>query len=230
MAVGCFDPPERTVYRGGTEYMPLLEGRKLLYRETEAGEQLEYSLTLHYLGGRQWKIFGIREEESPYGAIEFESDGKIVRATTQLSFTSLDDRSGVGAFTAVWLDQGADEDSTWLDDQAGTETIVAGFEGVTVPAGRFSECLKIVTTPLDAVADSIEARYQRNAIDEQQYVEERAVANWQTVRWFAAGVGLVREQIGPPGETKILRELLMVAEIGTGKADSALFHRNETNE
>jgi len=221
--------PQRTVFRGGVDYMPLLDGRKLVYRETDEGERDDYSLTLHYIGGRNWKIYSVVEEETPYGRIEFESNGVVLRVSTQISLTSLESRKSIGAFTTVWLDGNAPEDSAWFDELTGTETLVAGYENVTVPAGSYTECLKTVSTPLPDLADSLEARYERSEIDEKQYTLERTFLNWQTVRWFASGVGLIKEQIGPPGETKILRELVAVEVEGTGKEDTALRSTTEEN-
>lgn len=225
----CGDVATRTLYRGGTEFMPLMDGRKLRYHEKGNGESYDYSLTMKYIGGRAWKVYVCEDEGTPYGGIEFSSNGVIVEAATRISFTSMESRTQVSAFNQIWVDEGAALDSAWYNEQTGTETIVAGFETVTVPAGKFEDCLKTVVTPLPAVADSIEARYQRNEMDEQAYSEERGVANWQTVRWFAQGVGLVKEQIGPPGEVKIVRELLAVDAEGAGKVDSFEVEQLENN-
>lgn len=220
LLAACGEPPVRKVYRGGTEHMPLLDSRVLRYREKSEQETYEYTLSLKYIGGRVWKVYTTHDENIPYGRIEFTSNGNIVEAAALISLTSLESRKRVSAFNQVWVDEGANVDSVWRDESTGTETLVAGYETVTVPAGTFEECLKTVTTPLPEVADSIEARYQRGESGEDLYVKECEVANWQTVRWFASGVGLVKEQIGPPGEVKIIRELIAVESEGVGLVDS----------
>lgn len=226
----CGEVAQRSVYRGGTEFMPLLDGRKLRYREKGDGETYEYTLTMKYIGGRAWKVFVCEDDDTPYGGIEFTTNGVAVEAATRISFTSLESRTQVSAFNQVWVDDGADPDSGWFDEQPGTETIVAGYETVTVPAGTFDDCLKTVATPLPDVADSVEARYQRGDSDEKLYLEEKAVVNWQTVRWFAHGVGLVKEQLGPPGNAKIVRELLAIESEGAGKIDSFYVNQLENGE
>jgi len=217
----CGEAPSRVVFRSGTEFMPLLDGRKLRYRQNDEGETSEYSLTLKYIGGRQWKVYTTEDDNLPYGAIEFSSNGTIVEAVTLISFTSLESRKLVSAFNQKWVDAGAELDSVWFDEVPGTETLVAGYETVTVPAGKFENCLKTVVTPLPEIKDSVEARYQRGDSDEKLYIEEREVASWQTVRWFAHGVGLVKEQIGPMGDAKIIRELIALDSEGVGFIDSA---------
>lgn len=225
----CGEAPVRKAYRSGTEYMPLLDGRTLRYRERGDGETYEYTLTLKYIGGRAWKVYTTHDENIPYGRIEFTSNGTIVEASTLISLTSLESRKQVSAFNQVWVDAGAEVDSVWRDEATGTETVVAGYETVTVPAGTFTECLKTVTTPLPEVADSVEARYQRGDSDEKLYIEEREVVNWQTVRWFAAGVGLVKEQVGPAGDMRITRELVALEAEGVGLVDSAYIEIENPN-
>lgn len=206
--------------------MPLLDSRVLRYRQKSNGETSEYTLSLKYIGGRAWKVYTVKDENIPYGELEFSSNGTIVEAATRISLTSLESRKTVGAFNQVWVDEGADVDSVWYDEQTGTETVVAGFEQATVPAGTFDECLKTVTTPLPEIADSIKARYERGDTDEQLYLKEKEVVDWQTVRWFAAGVGLVKEQIGPQGEAKIVRELIAIEAEGAGLVDSTQLKSN----
>lgn len=217
---GCGGMPERKSYRSGTDHFPLLDGRVLRYRQNSNGETTEYTLAIRYLGGRAWKVFEAKSENNPYGGLEFMTDGNIVEASTLLSFTSLESRKLVGQFNQVWVDEGVAVDSMWEDPTPGTETLVAGFETVTVPAGTFEECLKTVVTPLPEIKDSIEARYKRDDSNEVLYLREKEVADWQTVRWFAHGVGLVKEQIGPQGESVIVRELVAVEVEGHGDVDS----------
>lgn len=226
----CGDVVTRDVYRGGTEFMPLLDGRIMRYQEKGNGETYDYTLTMRYIGGRAWKVFTCEDEVTPYSGIEFTSNGSVVEAATGVGFTSMESRQHVGAFNQVWIDEKADPDSGWYDEQLGTETIEAGYETVTVPAGTFENCLKTVATPVPAVMDSVEARYQRGDSDEKLYLEEKRVVNWQTVRWFAHGVGLVKEQLGPPGEIKIVRELLAVEAEGGGKVDSFFVKQLEEDE
>lgn len=222
---GCGSVPERKLYRGGSDHLPLLDGRVMRYRERADGESTEYSLTLKFLGGRTWKVYEATDDDIPYGVIEFSSDGKIVEVATLTSLTSLESRKDISFFDQVWVDEGADVDSVWTDPTVGTESLVAGYETVTVPAGTYEECLKMVATPLPELMDSVNARYERDESDEQLYLEEKEAAGWQTVRWFAHSVGLVKEQIGPPGDPRIVRELIAVVAEGAGDADTLLQER-----
>lgn len=221
LSAGCGEMPQRKALRGGTGFFPLLEDRALRYRQSGEEGTLDYTLTLHYIGGRQWKVFVVKGEDIPYGGIEFQSDGRYVEAVTSRSMTSLDSRSKLGEFSQVWLDDSAAVDSSWQDLSTGTETLVAGFETVTVPAGTYEDCLVTATTPLPQLADSVEARFRRDEMNEETYLLEREYARWQTVRWFAFGVGLVKEQLGPPGQPRITRELVAIENEGFGSADSS---------
>ena len=159
----CGEAPTRFVYRSGTDYMPLLDSRVLRYREKADGPSTEYTLTLKYIGGRSWKVYTCQDENIPYGSIEFTSNGVIVEAATLISLTSLESRKVVSAFNQVWVDEAVEVDSSWYDESTGTETLVAGYETVTVPAGKLEDCLKTGTTPLPEIADSVESHTPRSA-------------------------------------------------------------------
>ncbi|MBL0063358.1 MAG: hypothetical protein IPP40_18210 [bacterium] len=150
----CGGTPTRIVFRGAARNICLLDSRVVRYRQKGSGETSEYTLTFKYIGGRAWKVYTAKGDNLPYGELEFSSNGTIVEAATQMSLTSLESRNTVGAFNQVWVDE-MDVDSVWYDEQTGTETVVAGFERVTVPAGTFDECLKTVTTPLAEIADPV---------------------------------------------------------------------------
>lgn len=216
----CSSGIERKAYRGGNDYFPLLEGRTLSYRQTQDGETKDYTMSLHYIGGRSWKVYEAKFEGLAYGGLEFNSNGLIVEASSQYSLTSLDPRDDVSEFRQVWIDLGAREDSIWFDAAPGTESIFAGYETATVPAGRFENCMMVIANPIAEIKDSIEARHARENTSDALYKKEVEVWNWSTVRWFAPGVGLVKEEIGPPGEVKIRRELVAVTSEGVGVVDS----------
>jgi hypothetical protein len=224
----CNSGIERTSYRGGNDYFPLLEGRVLSYRQTIEGETKDYTMSLHYIGGRAWKVYEAKIEGLAFGGLEFNSNGVVVEATSQFSYTSLEPRDEVSAFRQVWLDTGAREDSLWYDAAPGTESVFAGYQSVTVPAGSFENCMMIIATPVAEIKDSIEARHARGKSSDVLYQKELEVWNWSTVRWFAQGVGLVKEEIGPPGGVSIRRELLAVTSEGHGLVDS--LHLPNTDE
>jgi hypothetical protein len=194
--------------------MPLYEDRQHRYRVNEYGEIYEYSMKMRYLGGDEYKVFEtiIVEGEAP-GGIEFSQHKQQVIAITQFSLTSLESPRLRSEFSQVWIDESLRPGDAWTDFDTGTQTVFAGYEDVTVPAGSYTGCYKTVTEALPILADSIHARYEREEedMDEKMLAKQLDNAEQVVVRWFAKDVGLVKEQYGG---TRFLRELVAVEKTG----------------
>ena len=225
LLVGCGESYKREAPRGGTEYFPLYEDRQLRYRVIEYGKSSEYSMKLRFLGGDQYKVFAASFEGKAPGGIEFRSHGQQLEAITQYSYTSLESPEKKSEFSQMWIDESLEPGGFWSDTDTGTQTVFAGYEDVTVPAGTFTDCYKTVTEALPELPDSINARFDRGEMDGEMLAQQLDNAKLVIIRWFARGVGLVKEKVGT---SRFERELLAVENKGWF-SPSATAQPNEGN-
>ncbi len=209
---GC-GGPERIVLRGGTSHFPLLHKRVMRYQEQHNGVTKDYTLEMLYMGGRSIRAYEARFKGIKAGLCNFISKDSVVYFETDQPLTST---MLLTAYRQVWVDENAEYGSSWIDDDMGTETVIAGFETVSVPAGTFADCYKTVVTPLPGLADSLQARLQRDDITKDEFQRQLPNVNTVVVRWFAKDVGLVKEQIG---SSDFVRELVEIVSPGTGLAE-----------
>lgn len=211
LIIGCGEY-QRVVPLGGTDYLPLKEDLTLRYRLSDNGDVEEYTARLRYLGGKDYKVYKVYYDAGkPQGGLEFSSHGKQVTAVTQYTLTSLLSRHDRGDFQQLWIDESLQPGDYWQDLETGTQTVFTGYEDVTVPAGSFQGCYKTVTEALPELVDSIGARFDREEMDVEMYNQELANAKIVVVRWFARGIGLVKEQYVAMDH---VRELLAVVNEG----------------
>lgn len=222
-AAGCGEP-ERVVLRGGTEHFPLLHDRLLRYQERTDGTSREFTLQLFYSGGRSIRVYQGTYKGIPLGKCNFLSRDSVVTLETPRPLTT---SQLLPAYRQVWVDEQVAAGDTWIDDETATETMFAGFEDVTVPAGSFPQCYKTATTTLPGFADSLRARHERKELPDREYEQQLANANLVIVRWFAKGVGLVKEQLGSENH---VRELVEIMKPGRGEDDSAAAGETTTQE
>jgi len=210
---GCGGGPERVVLKGGTEHLPLLDGRTLSYRERENTEEHTYTVQMRYAGGKTTRVYPLLFKGIKMGHCVFRSDGKQVIFSTDKPLTAL---MSLPEYRQIWVDEAAKIGDEWNDMDTGTKTMLAGFETVTVPAGTYENCYKTVTTVLPVFLDSLQAWRERGDLSDDEYRDWQADSKDIIVRWFASGVGLVKEQINSSDHT---RELVSVVKTGTGKID-----------
>jgi hypothetical protein len=209
---GC-GGPERVALRGGTEHLPLLHHRTLRYIERKGSEEHRFTMGMIYSGGRSVRSYEVRMKGLDLGHCRFISKDQRVYFETNQPTTALLD---VPEFRQLWVDETADAGDGWQDQDTGTETVVAYSETVTVPAGTFKDCYKTVTTGSAELMDSLTAWRERDVLPREVFQSEVAAARAPVVRWFAAGVGLVRVQFGGPDH---LWELEAVADTGSGRTE-----------
>ena len=214
--LGCTAGPEKVMLRGGTEHLPLLDGRILKYQEHLGGEVRFYTLKTTYWGGRETRVFDAQFKGIDGGQCRFLSRGGLVFFSTTQPLTGL---LNVPEFRQLWVDDSASLGDAWEDQDTGTQTTFVGFEKVTVPAATFERCYKTVTIALPALKDSNDAWYNRGLLDEKDYRARCAAADLTVTRWFAAGIGLVKEQFGDESH---VRELVELVRPGRGAADVPL--------
>jgi hypothetical protein len=209
---GC-GGPERVPLRGGTEHLLLLHRRTLRYVERNGPEQRSFTMRMFYSGGREVRAYELQVKGLDLGRCRFVSRGTQVFFETNKPATVFAD---VPEFRQLWVDETAGPGDDWTDGDTGTQTVVAPAETVTVPAGTYENCYKTVTTGTQALLDSLTAWHERGALPDDIFESEMKAARTPVIRWFASGVGLVKQQMGDPDH---VWELVAVSEQGTGKVD-----------
>ena len=212
VTAGC-GGPKRVVLRGGTEHMPLLDGRILRYQEQNGGKSSDYTLRLRYTGGRDVRVYQAFYSGASFGDVLFLSNGPKVTFSTNKPVTAM---MALPEYRQIWVNEDAQKGDEWFDGDVGTETVFAGYETVSVPAGTYENCYKTVITVTPAFVDSLDTWESRGSMSREEHDRWARDSSDVTVRWFAAGVGLVKEQLNGPDRT---RELVAVVDPGTGQAE-----------
>lgn len=188
-----------------------MDGRVLRYQELRGGKLRDYTVTFYYHGGREFKEFSATFHGIEAGACSFISSETQVIFETTMPLTAM---AILPEYRQLWVDEAANYGDAWQDLDTGTETVYAGRESVSVPAGDFPDCYKTVTVTLPALRDTLDAWRAAERIKPVDYERVMANSKLTVIRWFAAGVGLVKEQLGGPDH---VRELTAIVETGTGK-------------
>jgi hypothetical protein len=222
--VGCSVGVDRVMLRGGTEHLLLLNGRTMQYEEREGNKVTPYSLTMFYSGGVVSKVFDAKFKGVDFGDCMFVSQGRQVWFSTDHPITAIKEMPDA---RQLWVDENASQGDTWEDEDTGTQTTFLGYENVTVPAGTYDHCYKTITTVVPALPDSLRAWRASGLIGEKVYARLTKVCQADIIRWFASGVGLVKEQLGSPDH---VRELMAVLETGVGKIDSSAMLKTQIPE
>ncbi|MBU0507697.1 hypothetical protein KKH27_02500 [bacterium] len=197
--------------RGGTDHLPLLHDRLLRYQERTGSTSRDYTLHLSYSGGRTIRVFEATFKGIDVGRCNLISNGPVVYLETNHPLTTSE---FLPFYRQIWVDEEASSGASWVDEDMATETVFAGFETVSVPAGNFPDCYKTVTTTLPGFADSLRVRLGRGELRDRDYQREKANAGLVIIRWFARDVGLVKEQLG---SSEHVRELVEVVRPGRGE-------------
>lgn len=186
----------------------------MVYRQRRGDVTTEYSWRQNWLGGKRVKVFSLTIDGIDMGdGTLIQSDSAITFATTK-PLTMLESPRIVPEFRQVWVDESVARGEGWDDPDTGTRTVMAGFESVTVPAGTFEHCYRTVTEASPELFDSLTSRRNDGSLTVQDYQLQIEQARLVVSRWFAPGVGLVKEQIGGPD---YVRELVKVKHPGRGE-------------
>ena len=177
----------------------------------------EYTMTLSYIGGRSLKIFPIKFEGIKLGNCELQSQDTLLFFETDQPRTNLESKEVLAIFRELWIREGAQKGDSWENWDTGTQTLFAGYESVTVPAGTFSDCYKTVTTAMPALFDSLKTWHNRGELSDKEFDYKMKTANKSVARWFALNIGLVKEEIA---NGELVRELISLDQIGVGVVDT----------
>ena len=222
LCVSC-SGPERVAYRAGTSYLPLLEGRTLQYQEQRAGGAHTYTMMMQFAGGQTTKVYALKFEGADFGEATLLSRDSLVVYSTNDPYTAMEPRGVLPEYRQLWVDASAKVGHSWSDDDTGTKTTFAALESITVPAGSYERCYKTLTEARQELFDSLAARRDRGELSTRDHEEELERARQVITRWFAPGVGLVKEQIG----SGITRVLMQIEKEGTGIVDTTMPVRYE---
>ena len=191
---------KRTVELGedyGITYLPLRDGQTYTYQR-QCGEETK-QLT------RRLRIVKGDIENPEFRVIEKGGDsfdqflrhqGNAIVHLTEKPLERLEDLGEGQLYLSTWLLDGAMSGDYWEDNETGLRTAVAGFESVTVPAGTFGDCIKTVTEPTAILLEVVEKRGEQTGLSAEQIAIELENARELCIRWFARGVGLVKEVKG----------------------------------
>ena len=214
---GCGIDQEPVYYKGGTAHFPLLHGRVYRYEARTGSESKEFTMTLSYFGGHSLKLYPLKFDGIKMGNCEFQSEGSMLYYETTQPRTNLEPIESLGVFRELWIREGAEKGDSWENHDTGTQTLFAGYEDATVPAGTFKECYKTVSVALPELIDSLKARHNRSQLSDKSFEIKMNEANKPVARWFALNVGLVKEDFA---NGVLIRELVSIDQPGVGKEDT----------
>jgi hypothetical protein len=194
--------------RSGTTHLPLVDGRIYEYRETHDGKTQTYRVRFRYAGGIKAPVFDLHLKGADWGTCSLILQDSAVSFSTSRPRTALEPPSSIPEFRAVWVDENVPMGDSWDDWDTGTRTVVAAaLETVATPAGTYENCLRTVTETLPPLFDSLSARLASTRLTPSEYNSQLHAAQLVVQRWFAPGVGLVKEQLGTPEH---VRELVAI--------------------
>ncbi len=181
----------------GIAYLPLRDGQTYTYQRqcNEQTEQLTRRLRI-IKGDIETPEFRVFEKGGESFDQFLRHQGNAVVHLTEKPPARLEEFDEGQLYLSTWLLDGATRGDYWEDEETGLRTAVAGFESVTVLAGTFDDCIKTVTEPTDILLEVIEKRGEQNRLSAEQIAVELENARELCIRWFARGVGLVKEEKG----------------------------------
>jgi hypothetical protein len=219
---GCGDTgSDRVVLRSGTRYLPLLDDRVLKYVDKNGGESKPYTMKIRYAGGNIVRAYSIEFKGIDLGPCGFICKDSTVFFVTGKAKTALIQQP---EYRELWVKEPAQDGDSWDNEILAEQTVFAGYETITVAAGTFENCYKTVTSVQPVFLDSLRTWRDRGGIDNDQYNRSAQYAGLTTVRWFAQGVGLVKEQIGTSDH---MRELTAIVKPGTGLMNPPSTEQNQ---
>ena len=181
----------------GIVYLPLMDAQTYTYQRQcgENTEQLTHRLRIVKgdLEAPEFRVI-VKGAESFDQFLRHQRNAVV--HLTEKPLARLMELNEGQLYLSTWLLDSASRGDYWEDEETGLRTAVAGFESVTVLAGTFDDCIKTVTEPTDILLEVIEKRGKQNGLSAEQIAVELENARELCIRWFARGVGLVKEEKG----------------------------------
>ncbi len=181
----------------GITYLPLRDGQTYTYQRQCDGSTEQLTRRLRIIKGDiETPEFRVFEKGGESFDQFLRHQGNAVVHLTEKPPARLEEFDEGQLYLSTWLLDGASPGSYWENEETGLRTAVAGFESVTVLAGTFDDCIKVVTEPTDILLEVIEKRAEQRGLSAEQIAVELESAKELCIRWFARGVGLVKEEKG----------------------------------
>ena len=181
----------------GMAYLPLRDGQTYTYQRQCGDNTEQLTRRLRFIKGDietpEFRVFEKGDES--FDQFLRHQGNAVVHLTVKPPARLMP--LGEGHFyLSTWLLDDASPGTYWEDEETGLRTAVAGFESVTVPAGTFDDCIKTVAEPTEILLEVIEKRGEQNGLSAEEITVELESARELCIRWFAWGVGLVKEEKG----------------------------------
>lgn len=194
--------------RTGITHFPLVDGRIYVYRETVENKSFDFTIETRFGGGTKYPVYFLRVEGADWGQCLFMLQDSSVVFVSSKPEARLEAPELTPEYRQTWMDETIDEGNYWDDPDTGTRTVLASLnESVTTPAGTYDFCARTVTETLPELFDSLTARLSGGRITQSEYDQQSARARDVIERWFAPGVGFVKERFRQSG---VVRELVAI--------------------
>lgn len=179
----------------GITYLPLRDGQKYTYHRQRGDRSEQLTCRLQFVeGDRTTPEFRAIGQDTREIFLRRQKDAIV--CLTEDPPARLKQLPAGQLYLSTWLLDGATRGVFWEDEETGLRSVVAAFEAVTTPAGTFDDCIKIVIEPMDILLEVMEVRGERQGRSSEEIAAELRAVSEVRVRWFARGVGLVKEEKG----------------------------------
>lgn len=181
----------------GIAYLPLRDGSKYVYQRECDGKPEQFTWQFRFVeGDYETPEFRIIEQNGKSVDKFLRRQGNAVVFLTEKPIARLLYLGENELYLSTWLLEGITAHDFWEDEETGMRTAVSGFESVTTPAGKFKDCIKVVIEATEMLWDVTEERLRRYGHSPEEADATREALSDYYIRWFARGVGLVKEKHG----------------------------------
>ncbi|MFH1009738.1 MAG: hypothetical protein V1784_00710 [bacterium] len=179
----------------GIAYLPLRDGQKFVYQRECDGRVEPIVMELSFVQG-DLETPEFRVDASGMGDRFLRRQGNAIVCLMERPPARLRELAQGELYLSTWLLDGATPGTFWEDEDTGLRTAVAGFESVTTPAGTFESCMKVTIEATEILWEVTEERIRRDQLSPEQEDAICEDLSQICIRWFARGVGLVKEEHG----------------------------------
>lgn len=193
--MSCSAPSRKLGEDLGIAYLPLRDGQKYTYSRQCGDESEQFSVELKFVeGDLATPEFRVINRDGSDIFLRRQRDAVV--CLTDAPLGRLKELAAGQLYLSTWLLDGTTTGTYWEDEETGLRSAVAGFESVTTPAGAFDDCIKITIEPTDILLEVMRLRAEQQGRSAHEIAAELNAAAEVRVRWFAQGVGLVKETHG----------------------------------
>lgn len=193
--VSCSSPSAKLPTNHGIPYLPLRDGMKYVYQRECDGRVEPITMALQFVKG-DLETPEFRVDAPSVGDMFLRRQGNVVVCLCERPQARLKELPEGELYLSTWLLDGAAPGTFWEDEDTGLRTAVAGYEAVTTPAGTFDDCIKVTIEATEMLWEVTKERIRRDKLSPEQEDAVCEGLSYVCIRWFARGVGLVKEEHG----------------------------------